>query len=554
MNKRAYEASTVRDAIAGATFLTGLLTLGTTLEALAHTHNARLILGDAHPTVIAGLSLIYLATLLRRGKYNAWLISVGLYMYLAVRNFWHFVLSTDRLDRPWAVILNLSLPTLTLLALAIYRDRFRVKSGLASFALAARRAVLVLVVTFLYGVTGFQLLDHHDFHEEISLPTSIHYTIDQFGLTTKEKPIAHTRRAVVFVDSLAVVSVTSLVYTAAALFSPIRFRLHRSQTDIEAARRIMKIYSTTSEDFFKLWPPDKAYFFNSSRTACIAYKAAHGTALAVGDPVGPPAELEGLIGDFIDYCYVNGWSPAFIHTEGRLSNLYQSYGFEMQKIGEEPIVDTEKFVEITAKDKYFRHINNKFSKAGFSVELLAPPHSDETLVRLKQISDDWLSVPGRAERGFMLGFFTPEYMQLCQLVCVRDSAGQIQAFVNRVPGPKPGEANFDFLRSAESAPGNINDYVMMNFINELYRQSVPCLNMGLSPLSGLNTSGGSDSATIAGLLKLVYAAAGRFYSFQGLRRFKDKYAPSWEPRYIVYKGGVAGFGKTMNALLRAMNL
>ena len=554
MSQPIYKASWARDLIAGATFLAGLLTLATTLDALVHVHRTHLVLGDAHLTVIAGLSLVYLATLLKRGKYNAWLVSLGVYTYLVMRNLWHFDVKEDASHRPLVAAFNTALPALVLVLLIIYRNRFKVRSELASFGQAAKRALLVLLVAFLYGLIGFQFLDNRDFHQEISWSTSVHYTVDQFGLTTHDRPIAYTRRAVVFVDSLGAISVASLLYVAIALFSPIRFRLRHDDEAIEAARQILRSHSTTSEDFFKLWPRDKAYFFNADRTACIAYRTVRGVALAVGDPVGPANQIEALINNFMDYCYVNGWSPAFIHAETKHSELYLRLGYDIQKIGEEPLLDIRKFMEKTVKDKYFRHISSKFTKAGFSIETLKPPYDERLLARLQAISDDWLAVPGRAERGFMLGYFTPDYVQLCDIICARDVAGEIQAFINRVPSPKPDEDTFDFLRSAKGSPGNINDYLMIGFINELNKQSVATLNMGLSPLSGLNTTAKSSSAVIDNLLRLVYSAAGRFYSFQGLRRFKSKYEPQWEPRYIVYLGGVAGFGKTMNALLRAMNI
>ncbi|MFP6639143.1 MAG: phosphatidylglycerol lysyltransferase domain-containing protein, partial [Myxococcota bacterium] len=30
-----------------------------------------------------------------------------------------------------------------------------------------------------------------------------------------------------------------------------------------------------------------------------------------------------------------------------------------------------------------------------------------------------------------------------------------------------------------------------------------------------------------------------FYNFQGLRRYKDKYDPVWEPRYVASPGGLS---------------
>ena len=39
--------------------------------------------------------------------------------------------------------------------------------------------------------------------------------------------------------------------------------------------------------------------------------------------------------------------------------------------------------------------------------------------------------------------------------------------------------------------------------------------------------------------RLVFAHGESFYNFRGLRSFKEKFAPEWEPRYLVSAGGLA---------------
>jgi phosphatidylglycerol lysyltransferase len=535
--------------------LTGLITISSLLFALVHLRRSGVDSADAHLTALAGLSLIYLSTLLNRGKYTAWLVSVPIYVYLVVRNVRHFIFDYPHaMNYHSAAILNLTLPSLTLLLLVVYRRLFTVRSEVRSFTTALARAFIILSVAFVYGLAGFSLLDTHDFHQEISLPAAAHYTVDQFNLTTDKQVVAHTKRSRVFVDSLAVVSLGAVFYTALALFSPVRFRLSNHRQDYEDIRRILALHSTTSEDFFKLWPRDKAYFFNSLRSAAIAYKAAHGVALIVGDPLGAKDEIPALLSQFMSFCRVNDWQPAFIHTEATHLELYARLGFEAQKIGEEAIINTDKFVKHVGTTKDFRHIKNKFEKLGYSTALLEPPHSQETLGRLRSISDDWLKGPGRAERGFMLGYFTAEYMQLCNIMVAKDGHGEIKAFINQVPSPAATEANFDFLRHGRGSPGNINDYLMLNFIEYLHRQNIPKLNMGLSPLVGLEKANDSASRLLNGFLNFAYANGNRFYSFQGLKRFKTKYEPEWESRYIVYRSGLRGFTKTINSLMFAMRV
>ena len=37
---------------------------------------------------------------------------------------------------------------------------------------------------------------------------------------------------------------------------------------------------------------------------------------------------------------------------------------------------------------------------------------------------------------------------------------------------------------------------------------------------------------------LLYAHGERLYNFQGLRAFKEKFHPVWQPRYLSYPGGL----------------
>lgn len=542
-----------RNIVAILVVATGLITISGILFSLFRFRHIDIDTPDAPLTLLAGLSLIYLATLLNRGKYNAWLVSVPIFGYLVIRNIRHFVFdlpSGRHLVVP--TLLNLLLPIVTLLVLVYNRLLFNVRSEIRNFTTALIRSFLVLLVALVYGVIGFTLMDQHDFHQEISVPTATHYTVDQFGLTTSKQVVPYTKRSKVFVDSLEAISLGALFYVAASLFSPIRFRLSNHRQDYEDVGLILSNHSLSSEDFFMLWPPDKSYFFNHSRNAVVAYKAVHGVALIVGDPIGPNHDIRNLLIEFMGFCQINDWRPAFIHAEVKNLELYKELGFETQKIGEEAIIGTREFVNHVATSKDFRHIAAKFDKLGYRCDVLEPPHNEATISRLRSITKDWLKEPGRSERGFMMGYFDIPYLQKCKIIAAVDEQTKIQAFINQIPSPSVSEASFDFLRHSKGSPGNINDYLMLNFIRSLEQQKIPRLNMGLSPLSGLDEDKNSENRLLNGFLGFAYANGGRFYSFQGLKRFKAKYEPMWESRYIVYRGGIRGFSKTLNALMRAM--
>jgi phosphatidylglycerol lysyltransferase len=43
----------------------------------------------------------------------------------------------------------------------------------------------------------------------------------------------------------------------------------------------------------------------------------------------------------------------------------------------------------------------------------------------------------------------------------------------------------------------------------------------------------------AKIASYLYRYGQPFYNFQGLRGFKEKFSPTWEPIYLAYPGGLA---------------
>jgi phosphatidylglycerol lysyltransferase len=500
--------------------------------------------------LLVGLTLVYLSMLLRRRKRAAFLVVIPFYVVIFGLNVGQVaVFVMEHRLYPLAFIRTILVPLFTVSVLLYYHREFTVRSGVNTFPIALRRVILILAVAFVYGVMGFTLLDMRDFHEEISLGQAAHYTIDQFGLTTDHTVQPHTRRAKVFTDSLAIVSAGSVLYAVVSLFAPIRYRLTDQSLNRERMQRLLEHYPSNPEDFFKLWPHDKTYYFNREGTAGLAYHVSRGVALVVGDCVGNPDDHKWLLKEFFEMCRSNDWQPAILHTAN--PEFYRKLGFTVQKIGEEGTVDIGHFCANVAPGKYFRQINNRFGKLGYTCEMLQPPHNDALINRLRDVSNDWLELPGRTERGFMMGYFSEAYIQQCAVMVARDAAGTIQAFINQVPTVAPHEANYDFLRHMRGGPGNLNDFLLSSFIKALKDQGYTTLTLGLSPLSGLDAQN-KEQGAINNLLHFVYSNGDRLYSFSGLRRFKAKYEPEWTDRFIAYRGGPAGFTRVIVALGKVM--
>jgi len=537
--------------------LNGLVFVSLDLGSRVHFQGHELIPAiKAGPTVFSGVTLLYLGMLIRRRKRTAWLASLAFYalwevIYLIAATFF-WINHQHLIDPPLAALINILVPVVAITGLWAYRRAFTVRSDIRNFAIALRISALTLGVAFVYGVLGFTLMDKRDYQQDIPSGQAIYHTINQLGIHTSQQLVPHTQRAFLFERSLSVLSIGAVAYSFVSLFQPLRARFGDQTEARSKAAALLRRYPAASEDFFKLWPHDKSYFFDHSNTAGLAYAVQRGMALVVGDPLGNPQKFDTLLEEFDELCRTNDWQIAFIHTEPLYNEWYKAHGFSLQKIGEEAILDLTHFGEHVQRNKYFRHIRNRFEKQGYHTELLRPPFTANDVERLRIISEEWLALPGREERSFVMGYYSAAYMLQSEAIMVlRDAEETIQAFINQIPSYDLEEANFDLLRHTQKSLGNSNDYLLVNFLASAKDRGFTRANLGLCPLSGLGRHDESH-ALIDNALGFVYNKGDRFYSFTGLRRFKAKYEPQWSSRYIAYRGGIAGFTRVANALNRTM--
>jgi phosphatidylglycerol lysyltransferase len=83
------------------------------------------------------------------------------------------------------------------------------------------------------------------------------------------------------------------------------------------------------------------------------------------------------------------------------------------------------------------------------------------------------------------------------------------------------------------------EFLFTSLAQRLREDGFDRLCLGMAPLSGINRSPlASRWHRIAGL---VWEHGGRVYNFQGLRTFKNKFHPVWEPRYLAASGAIGPF-------------
>jgi phosphatidylglycerol lysyltransferase len=416
--------------------------------------------------------------------------------------------------------------------LFISRGSFTVKSSIPDFSWSLTALAVVGIVAISYGSLGFWLLDRRDFGIDFTLGDSIRRTLLFFSLIGDPKIVPHTRHAQWFIDSLYLITAAAAGYSAVALYRPTEYRYRTLPRERALAKSIVEQHGRSSLDFFKVWP-DKSYFFSGPQDCFIAYRVESNMAIVLGDPVGPLEEIEETLRSFIELCHQNGWSVVFHQTLPDFLPIYRSLGFRKLKIGDDAIVDLESFTLNGRRMKRLRNNIHHLTRSAVHIVRYDPPIPEQILAALKEVSDDWLQIPGRRERSFTMGRFSEDYLAVTPILAAVDQEGRVLAFVNLIPSYRGGEATIDLMRHRIEVPNGIMDYLFIKLFEYNRELGYHRVNLGMAPVAGFkeNEKASREERTVHFFLQgLTF-----IFSFGGLRQYKAKFASQWEPRYCIYR-------------------
>lgn len=416
--------------------------------------------------------------------------------------------------------------------LLFVRKSFTVKSGIPNLSWGIVRLTVALIVAFGYGVAGFWLLDRKEFGINFTIGDSVYKTFSYLTLVGHPELVPRTHYARWFLDSMYVISITAIAYSVFALYRPAIYKFSILPHERHAAKELAATYGRDPQDFFKLWP-DKSFFFSMSRSCFLAYSVGANFAVALADPVGPEGEIEETIRTFLEFCKENDWRLAFHQTLPDYLFIYKKLGFKKLKIGEDAIVDLGHFTLEGKAMKEFRHVINKMEKSGIRTRVFEPPIDDKTISQLKDVSDEWLQIPGRRERTFTVGMFEPSYVKSTTIFAATDGYGNLLSFVNIIPSYRPGEATIDLMRRRLVVPNGIMDYLLLKLFAYNKEKGFERFSLGMAPMSGFREQ--EEASVEEKAIHYFVQHLNFIFSFTGLRQYKSKFATFWEPRYTMYR-------------------
>jgi len=372
-------------------------------------------------------------------------------------------------------------------------------------------ALAALVGAGLVGWWSFQHLDYAD--------TSV---LRIMGDADAERAIRSSAGAAVL---LLAVGVWRLLATAA-----MPRVVGEDDPDFARVRAILARADTAEPGSSLALLGDKRFLFSPSGSSFLMFGVRGRSWIALGSPVGRCDERLDLLWRFRELADSHAARPAIYGFGPEDLPDIVELGFAIQKVGESAAVPLDGFSLEGRRRGTLRRSWRKAGEGGAEFEVLPPGPSAGVMGELRQVSDQWRRRHAGGEKSFSMGGFSPAYIAEFPIAVVR-ACGRIVAFATLWTTARRTAFSIDLMRYADDAPKDVMDFLFVELLGWGREQGYVAFEFGMAPLAGLEHRPLAPIMSRVG--RLLFERGEEIYNFRGVRRYKDKYDPVWQPRYLA---------------------
>jgi lysylphosphatidylglycerol synthetase-like protein (DUF2156 family) len=355
---------------------------------------------------------------------------------------------------------------------------------------------------------------------------NIDYADELWWKVMADNDASRALRAVVGAGVLfLVIGVWRLISTAAT--PPV---MGESDPDFTRVRAILAAAEDASPEANLALLGDKRFLFSESGESFLMFGVRGRSWITMGPPVGKRSERQDLLWRFRELADAHAARPGVYNIGPDYLTDLVEMGFSIQKIGEFAAVPLIDFSIAGRRREVLRRNWRKVKEAGGSFSVTPPEHVAGIMPELQRVSDSWLAGQPGGEKGFSLGGFVARYLEEFPSVTVRQD-GKLVAFANLWLTPEKTSFSMDLMRYADDAPKNVMDFLFVELLLWGQAEGYGAFEFGVAPLAGLTDR--PLAPLMSRLGRYVFDKGEEFYNFQGVRRYKDKYDPVWQPRYVA---------------------
>ena len=349
---------------------------------------------------------------------------------------------------------------------------------------------------------------------------------------------------------------------------------------------LIRSYGSHALAFFGL-APQNVHFLTPGGEGLVNYRLVSNVAVVPGDPVCAPEAFEQVTRSFLDFCALHHWRVAFYQASPGHLATYRALQLRAFKMGEEAILHPQTFTLRGSALANVRTSCRRAEREGVRIQWYEGVPPTEVLQQLEHISSAWLEHKAgkqASEMGFSMGRIdelidTAEQAEtvasistpanILQTAAPRlvtavatTSAGHACAFVTFTPiyGFLTGEETapeamqgwgwtLDLMRRVPDAPPGVIELLLVRAIERFRLCGAHVVSLGMVAMADTRQEMIPNQRLLA---SFVSDRLGLFETRHTLFKFKQKFHPCWESRYLV-TNTTLGLPKIALAVLRLRN-
>lgn len=306
---------------------------------------------------------------------------------------------------------------------------------------------------------------------------------------------------------------------------------------LDVAERLAFQYGE-AYDSYLLLEAGRQFFFSQGDRGVVGFSIWRNHAYVVGGLLSAPQDKRRLLGDFLDFAKLNRLEISFLNVLTSDLPLYREFGFQVSKVGEEPLLDLEDTTFRGSEFAWVRRQENFCLRSGVTFEEIAhgPDHAGAiaaVATELREVSREHLddTVYGR-ELSMMVGRLDLEHLFRKRLFVARRD-GRIEAFVLATPAWKGRMWAVETFRRRPTATRGVIPFLITQVARQLRSEGVRILSLCQVPALRVHLGTPSDSRLVVNGLRFWWNCLPWFYDTPRLYHFKSRFRPQYRECFVA---------------------
>jgi phosphatidylglycerol lysyltransferase len=336
------------------------------------------------------------------------------------------------------------------------------------------------------------------------------------------------------------------------------------------ATELIRYYGSHALSFFGLAAENK-HFLAPDGAGLVNYQRIWNVAVVLGDPVCAPEAREQVMRNFLDFCAHRHWRVAFYQASSERLTTYRVLKLHAFKMGEEAILSPQTFTLKGSAMANVRTTCRRAEREEVQIHWYEGVPPAQVMQQLKDVSNAWLKRKdgmSASEMSFSMGKLDElipcaERAETIAAISTlsSSSAGTVPRFVTGVVTTRSGQAcafvtftpiygvlaststaadrqpesqgwgwALDLMRRSPDAPPGVIELLLVRAIERFRVRGAHVVSLGLVAMTDTRRE------MTAGQRRLLGYIADHLRVLESrhtLFKFKQKFHPCWESRYLV---------------------